>query len=127
MRMRKRKWIDPYLENENVYLIKDAHNFKNVYLEIGMGMGDFITASAKENPDIFYIGLERIDACVARAIKKARELNLENIRIIRADAVHLTELFEEKSFSLSVFASRRGRRGTAFIFAGVGARDRRGT
>ena len=97
MRMRKRKWIDPYLENENVYLIKDAHNFKNVYLEIGMGMGDFITASAKENPDIFYIGLERIDACVARAIKKARELNLENIRIIRADAVHLTELFEEKS------------------------------
>ena len=94
MRMRKRKWIDPYLENENVYLIKDAHNFKNVYLEIGMGMGDFITASAKENPDIFYIGLERIDACVARAIKKARELNLENIRIIRADAVHLTELFE---------------------------------
>lgn len=97
MRMRKRKWIDPYLENEDVYLIKDGHNYKDIYLEIGMGMGDFITASCKENPKIFYIGLERIDACVARAIKKARELSLENIRIIRADACKLLELFDEKS------------------------------
>ena len=53
--MRKRKWIDPFLENEKVYLINDGHNLKNIYLEIGMGMGDFITQSALKHPDIFYI------------------------------------------------------------------------
>ena len=33
--MRKRKWIDPFLENEKVYLINDGHNLKNIYLEMG--------------------------------------------------------------------------------------------
>ena len=97
MRMRKRKWIDAFLENEKVYLINDGHNLKNIYLEIGMGMGDFITQSALKHPDMFYIGLERIDACVARAIKKAQELELTNLRIIRTDAANLLDIFDEKS------------------------------
>ena len=75
MRMRKKKWVKPFLEEENNYLIKDYTTIKNhekIYLEIGMGMGDFICASAFNNPDIFYIGLEKDETCVARAIKKAK-------------------------------------------------------
>ncbi|MCR4633089.1 MAG: tRNA (guanosine(46)-N7)-methyltransferase TrmB, partial [Erysipelotrichaceae bacterium] len=73
---------------------------KPLYIEIGMGMGDFITQSAKQHPGIFYVGLEREATCVARAIKKARELGIANFRVILADAMNITELFDEESVSL---------------------------
>ena len=60
MRMRKKKWVSPFLESETEYLLKDFKDIKTdkpIYIEIGMGMGDFITQSAYENKDIFYIGL----------------------------------------------------------------------
>ncbi|MBQ3419539.1 MAG: tRNA (guanosine(46)-N7)-methyltransferase TrmB [Erysipelotrichaceae bacterium] len=100
MRMRKKKWVKPFLEEENNYLIKDYTTIKNhekIYLEIGMGMGDFICASAFNNPDIFYIGLEKDETCVARAIKKGEELKLNNLKISLANADMIDEYFNEKS------------------------------
>lgn len=100
MRMRKKKWVDPFLENENKYLITDGkliETDKPIYLEIGMGMGDFISQSAELNPDIFYVGLERDSTCVARAIKKVEEKKLENFRVLLVDALNIEELFAEHS------------------------------
>lgn len=92
MRMRKKKWVKPFLEKENEYLIYDfdiLNNYPIIYLEIGMGMGDFICESANRNPDIFYLGLEKDETCVARAIKKAQELKLNNLKIalLNADTI----------------------------------------
>lgn len=101
--MRKKKWVPSFLENEKEYLINDLNEFEcdmPVYIEIGMGMGDFITQSAAKDPDVFYIGLEREETCVARAIKKARELELRNFRVILADAMNIEELCSENSLSL---------------------------
>ena len=101
--MRKKKWVPSFLENEKEYLINDLNEFEcdmPVYIEIGMGMGDFITHSAAKDPDVFYIGLEREETCVARAIKKARELELRNFRVILADAMNIEELCSENSLSL---------------------------
>ena len=98
MRMRKKKWVKPFLEEEKVYLIDDISSLKidsPIYLEIGMGMGDFICESAKENPDIFYIGLEKDETCVARAIKKAQEYKLNNLKIMLKNADILNEIFKE--------------------------------
>ena len=103
MRMRKKKWVPEFLAQEEEYLLKDMKNQKcdlPLYVEIGMGMGDFITQSAKMNPSIFYIGLEREETCVARAIKKARDLDLKNLKIIFADAMNIEELFDEESIDL---------------------------
>ena len=100
MRMRKKKWVQPFLENEKEYLLDDLKRLETsdpVYIEIGMGMGDFICQSAKENPDIFYVGLEMVDTCVARAVKKAQELELNNLRFILADASNLEELIKNDS------------------------------
>ena len=50
MRMRKKKWVRPFLDEEKVYLLEDLKEFETtmpIYLEIGMGMGDFICDSAK--------------------------------------------------------------------------------
>ena len=103
MRMRKKKWVSPFLENEDRYLIdtfKTEKIDKPVYIEIGMGMGDFICESAFLNPGIFYIGLEREETCVARAIKKAQEKELENFRVMLKDADLLEELFDQNSVDL---------------------------
>ena len=101
--MRKKKWVSPFLENENLYLIdslKDYNDNRPLYIEIGMGMGDFITESAKNNPDIFYVGLEREETCVARAIKKAQEKEIENFRVMLKDANDIEELCLENSVDL---------------------------
>lgn len=103
MRMRKKKWVSPFLENETNYTIeslKDFHTDKPIYIEIGMGMGDFICESAKLNNDIFYIGLERVDVCVARAVKKASEYELNNFKVMLADADNIEELINEKSIDV---------------------------
>lgn len=100
MRMRKKKWVRPFLDEEKEYLLKDFKEIKahkTLYLEIGMGMGDFICESALINPDIFYIGLEKDETCVARAIKKAQELKLNNLKIALLNADLLSEYYDEKS------------------------------
>ena len=101
--MRKKKWVSPFLENENKYLIESLKGVKldkPLYIEIGMGMGDFICESAAANPDIFYIGIEREETCVARAIKKAQERELANFRVMLKDAGYMEELFDENSVDL---------------------------
>lgn len=101
--MRKKKWVSPFLENENNYKITNFNQLetdKPIYVEIGMGMGDFITESAKLNPDIFYVGLEKVDVCVARAIKKAEDNNLDNFKVLLANAENIEEICDESSLDL---------------------------
>ena len=100
MRMRKKKWVEPFLENEKEYLVESLKGYddeRSLYVEIGMGMGDFITESAEMNPDIFYVGLEREETCVARAIKKAQDKGLNNFKVMHKDADLIEELFDENS------------------------------
>ena len=101
--MRKKKWVTPFLEKEEQYLIKDLHCLKEerpVYAEIGMGMGDFITQSAALHPEIFYVGIEKEDTCVARAIRKAQEEKIGNFRVLLADAGSIEEFCEPDSIDL---------------------------
>ena len=101
--MRKKKWVTPFLENEENYLVEDLLHIeseKPVYIEIGMGMGDFITQSAALHPDVLYIGLEKVETCVARAIKKAQDLKLENFKVMLKDADKIDELCKPDSIDL---------------------------
>lgn len=103
MRMRKKKWVCPFLENEKEYLINKLSDIETdlpIYIEIGMGMGDFICQSAYENKDIFYVGLEKEETCVARAIKKARDLGLNNFKVMLADASNILEMIDNDSVDL---------------------------
>lgn len=103
MRMRKKKWVSPFLESETEYLISDLHDLHTdlpLYLEIGMGMGDFITESAAMHPEIFYIGLEKEETCVARAIRKAQDRKLSNFKVLLADAMNIEEICDPDSIDL---------------------------
>ena len=97
MRMRKKKWVRPFLDNEKEYLSEKIESDLPIYLEIGMGMGDFICESALINKDIFYVGLEKDETCVARAIIKAKELGLDNFKVMHINADEILEHINEKS------------------------------
>ena len=96
MRIRKRKWVAPFLEKEDRYLVREKPiklDGKSVYLELGMGMGDFIAQSATLNKDILYIGYEKEMTCVAKACQKFSEQDLDNVLVIHDDIKRLPEYF----------------------------------
>lgn len=99
MRLRKRKWVDPLINSDKKYIISNSFSYDNFVLEIGMGMGDFIINSAINNPKTQYIGLEKDRTCVGKVIRKLEEHNIENVKILLADATNLNDLIKEKSVS----------------------------
>ncbi|MCR4648956.1 MAG: tRNA (guanosine(46)-N7)-methyltransferase TrmB [Lachnospiraceae bacterium] len=67
-----------------------------IYIEIGMGKGQFIYECAKRNPSINYVGIEKYSSVLLRAIQKMEEEPLPNLIFIRMDAEEITDVFEEK-------------------------------
>ncbi|MFI3171467.1 MAG: tRNA (guanosine(46)-N7)-methyltransferase TrmB [Eubacteriales bacterium] len=73
-------------------------NTNPIYIEIGMGKGQFILTLAKQNPEINYVGIERYSSVLLRALEKfdTEEFEkLENVRFICMDARELAEVFEK--------------------------------
>ena len=79
------------------YVILEPNKYKGKYhelfnnnnpirLEIGMGKGKFLIESAKKYPDINFLGIEKYDSVLIRAVEKLEELDLPNIKLIKADA-----------------------------------------
>ena len=84
----KGKWKE-YFGNDNP-----------VRIEIGMGKGQFIETLAAQNPDVNYIGIERYDTVILKAIKKREALQKEgyefkNLTFISIDARLLGDVFEK--------------------------------
>ena len=71
-------------------------NNNPIYVEIGMGKGDFIIENALRYKDINFIGIEKYDSVIVRAIQKSNELELDNLKIIRVDANKLDEIFDKE-------------------------------
>ena len=98
MRMRNPKDKDDVISSCN-FLIKDEVSFDRnlpLHIEIGMGKGDFILNMAINNPDINFIGIEKYSSVASIAIKKIRDYNLPNLKIIISDVVNLEDLLFKK-------------------------------
>jgi len=67
-----------------------------IHLEIGMGKGMFLTSKAKQNPNINFIGIEKYDSVMVRAVQKLEKENLNNIKFIRMDARSIEEIFDHE-------------------------------
>lgn len=72
-------------------------NARNVMVEFGIGKGKFISELAKENPDINYIGVEQSDQILLKAVQKAKENGLENVRFLLANVFNVDKIFNENS------------------------------
>lgn len=103
MRMRNKPWAEDYLlEHGAIVSIGDDRqqqisewfdNDQPIHIEVGSGMGRFITEMAKQNPHINYIGIERDKNVMIRIVEKAVEQNITNLRLLTLDAQNLTDTF----------------------------------
>lgn len=85
------------LNNPKEYKGKFKELFNNdnpIYLEIGMGKGQFIYQNAKKYKDINFIGIERFDSIMAKAILKMEKL--DNLILIKYDANLISDLFDHE-------------------------------
>ena len=82
--------------NANIYINRGIDELPNkkTYLEIGMGKGDFIIANAKRYPNINFIGVEKYDSVLVRAIEKIDE-DLPNLKLLRLDANTIDTVFNK--------------------------------
>lgn len=87
----------PYLiKNPEQYKGKFSSLFNNdnkIHIEIGMGKGDFIIENAKQYPNINFIGIEKYDSVIVRAVDKLESLELSNLKLIRMDATEIEKVF----------------------------------
>lgn len=105
MRMRYKPWAEDYLKSHPELVDMDGSHARHIsdwfdkdqeiYIEIGSGMGQFITTLASQNPDINFISLEREKSVVVNIVDKVKELGLTNIKLICNDALELNEYFKD--------------------------------
>ena len=87
------------IDNPGDYKNKYQSLFGNdnpIHIEIGMGKGQFILNMALKYPKINFIGIEKYDSILVRAIEKIQEHELTNIKIICVDAGTITDIFGEE-------------------------------
>ena len=105
MRLRNVKNKDEIMKNSTL-LIENPSEYKGnwkkifnnnnpIHIEIGMGKGDFIMEKANRYPNINFIGIEKFDSVIARAIEKieGQDIIPNNLKLIRIDAKLIEEIF----------------------------------
>jgi len=96
-----------YLVNNCNYVINNPEDFIGKYkevfnnnnpinIEIGMGKGDFIIGMAEKYPDINFIGIEKYESVMVRAIEKLENKTLSNLKLIRMDATYIDRVFDKE-------------------------------
>lgn len=73
--------------------------YKDFYLEIGFGNGEFLARSAKTHPEIAHIGAEPFINGVAALCKSLNDQNTDNIRIWPDDVRFLLDGLKDNSIS----------------------------
>ena len=106
MRLRNVKNAKNIVDNSK-YVINNPEeyigNYKTLFnndnpinIEIGMGKGDFIIGMAKKYPNINFIGIEKYESVMVRAIEKLENIDLPNLKLIRMDAIEIDKVFNKE-------------------------------
>lgn len=80
---------------------KSIFNNENpIYIEVGMGKGQFIIENAKRFPNINFLGIERFDNVMVKALDKLLlEDKLPNLRFVLIDATFINDFFDNDEIS----------------------------
>lgn len=106
MRLRNVKGAKEIIDNSS-YIIKNPNDyrgnyqkiFKNnnpIHIEIGMGKGDFVIENAKKYPNINFIGIEKFDSVIVRAVQKLENEEIPNLKLIKIDANEIDDVFDKE-------------------------------
>ncbi len=106
MRLKHVKGASLRVESSS-YVVQDPQKYRSkmqsffpkkqpIHLEIGMGKGKFLFENAKRNGDINYIGIEKYDSVLIRALDKLEMEPLENVKLFCIDANMIDTLFDHE-------------------------------
>jgi tRNA (guanine-N7-)-methyltransferase len=108
MRTRKKKWTARELA-QNPFILRDASAYAGRFfdifdapfqLELGCGKGHFITQTAQNSPNAFFVAIERDPTILAAAARLAEQtLTTRNLIFLELDADKLTEYFKAGDIS----------------------------
>ncbi|MCI9466059.1 MAG: tRNA (guanosine(46)-N7)-methyltransferase TrmB [Ruminiclostridium sp.] len=104
MRMRRKKNLQPRMERCSPWLIQDPADLRGNWrslkagavelrLELGCGKGRFTCQTAAAHPEVLFVAVERVPDAMVMAMERARELELNNVFFVDADAADLTKFF----------------------------------
>lgn len=105
MRLRNVKNKETIMEKSK-FLVRDEENYKGkwnsvfknsnpIEIEIGTGKGNFIIEKALTNPNINYIGIERYDSVIVRALERIPDY-VTNLKLIRMNAIDIDKIFDKE-------------------------------
>lgn len=106
MRLRNVKGAKEIIDN-STYIIKNPNDYRGnyqkifennnpIHIEIGMGKGDFIIENAKKYPNINFIGIEKFDSVIVRAVQKLENEEILNLKLIKIDANEIDDVFDKE-------------------------------
>ncbi len=102
--MRKKKNLIPRMERCEAYQIKDPYERKGQWralldgaralrVELGCGKGRFTVETAKAEPDVLFIAVEKVPDAMVVAMERAAREGLRNVFFVDADVNQLPEFF----------------------------------
>lgn len=103
MRLKHVKGASEQIESSD-YIIKETNikkkdlfnNDNPLYIEIGMGKGDFLIENALRYPNINFIGIEKYDSVIVRAVQKLTDRNIPNLKLLRMNANEIDKVFKKE-------------------------------
>ncbi len=104
MRMRKKKNLIPRMERCAAYQIKDPGErrgrwrelmpqARELRVELGCGKGRFTAETAKAEPDVLFIAVEKVPDAMVVAMERAAREGLRNVFFLDEDVSRLPEFF----------------------------------
>jgi tRNA (guanine-N7-)-methyltransferase len=115
MRLRKKNWARPELDASHIVITdqydhkgKWSEEFKNnneIHLELGCGMGGFISEKSKQNLDINFVGIDLKDEVLVFALRKVVEVRgIEgvqdiNVRLMPLNIMLIDDVFAKDEIS----------------------------
>lgn len=105
MRLRKKWWARPELEESNLFIKTPSElkgkwheEFKNnnpIHLELGCGRGGFLAQNVVKYPDINHIAIDLKDEVLVYALRKLQETEMQNGRITALNISYIADLFDK--------------------------------
>ncbi len=94
MRMRHKKHEKERMEAVERFLVKAPEDLSPktpLHMEIGCGKGAFIAETARRNPSVQYLAVEKVSSVLVLAMEKAERSELSNVQFFSGDIMRLTD------------------------------------
>jgi tRNA (guanine-N7-)-methyltransferase len=75
---------------------KGVFNNENpIHVEVGTGKGQFLVGMSELHPHINFIGIEKYDSVLLRALEQVKDLNRPNLKFLNEDVADILNFFKK--------------------------------